>query len=273
MITFLFTLLHLSDHMRLGLTCKLLRKAAGILPPALCRLSIERRQYPPPYFAIPARDNRWIRPAAWRKPVTPPSSVQDGELHKLIRFAGITSLHLAFRGNITDWGLVVFMGLPNLPLQHLDLKRCQRITDGGLAHLQSLQQLRHLSLDRCMAITDDGLLHLKHLPLQHLNLTFCQRITDDGLAHLRSLQQLRHLSLARCHAINGTGLASLLTLPLQHLDLQLCHKITRAGMVQLEQLPHLEYLHVTRWPCAGVYIGKESILSFLQNCKNIQYVE
>ena len=210
--------------MRLGLTCKLLRKAAGILPPALCRLSIERRQYPPPYFAIPVLDNRWIRPAAWRKPVTPPSSVQDGELHKLIRFAGITSLHLAFRGNITDWGLVVFMGLPNLPLQHLDLKLCQRITDCGLAHLQSLQQLRHLSL-------------------------------------------------ARCHAINGTGLASLLTLPLQHLDLQLCHKITRAGMVQLEQLPHLEYLHVTRWPCAGVYVGKESILSFLQTCKNIQYVE
>ena len=232
--------------MRLGLTCKLLRKAAGILPPALCRLSIERRQCPPFFLAI---HNRWIRPAAWRKPVTPPSSVQDGELHKLIRFAGITSLHLAFRGNITDWGLVVFMGLPNLPLQHLDLKLCQRITDDGLAHLRSLQQLRHLSLDRC------------------------KRITDDGLAHLQSLQQLRHLSLARCHAINGTGLASLLTLPLQHLDLQLCHKITRAGMVQLEQLPHLEYLHVTRWPCAGVYIGKESILSFLQTCKNIQYVE
>eukprot|EP00808_Paulinella_micropora_P023757 g70625.t1 len=74
--------------------------------------------------------------------------------------------------------------LSALPITHLDLFGCERITDAGLAHLAALP-LQRLDLGGCDDhITDAGLAHLSALPLRHIRLYSCYRITDAGLQHL-----------------------------------------------------------------------------------------
>ena len=118
--------------------------------------------------------------------------------------------------NITD---SVLRNLPSY--RYLDLTRCKRITDAGLAHISTLTSLQHLDLDNCTRITDAGLAHLSTLTsLQHLDLNNCTRITDAGLAHISTLTSLQHLYLSFCPSITDAGLAHLSTLTsLQHLNL------------------------------------------------------
>ena len=269
-ITVLFTFLHLGDHIRLGRTFKFLRDAAGILP---CPT---KSDMPP--------DKSWIRPAVWRKPVTPPKSVKDEELHRLLRFARPTSLHLGYCWDITDQGL---LRLQNLPLQYLDLSCC-KITDVALGYLQQLLQLQRLNLKGCKAITYNCLVHLKDLPLQYLDLSDCPNV---GLGHLQQLVKLQRLELKGCKAITDEGLVHLKNLPLQHLNLESCRisddglahlqsltqlrhlslaycyrTITIDGLVKLGQLPQLKYLDVTgprRMSRREIYVGKKNILRFL----------
>ncbi len=69
-------------------------------------------------------------------------------------------------------------------LESLDLKSA-KMTNAGLAHLQSLRQLRKLSLEGT-AITDEGLSHLKPLSqLQELTLK-CAQVTEHGIQEFQS---------------------------------------------------------------------------------------
>ena len=62
--------------------------------------------------------------------------------------------------NVTDEGLLVIGGLPNLAKLHLENTQ---ITDAGLAHLSALDKLEYLNLYGTQ-VTDAGLEHLKSLP-------------------------------------------------------------------------------------------------------------
>ncbi len=94
-------------------------------------------------------------------------------------------------------------------LKWLDLNRCYRITDAGLAHLKGLTKLEKLYLIGCTRITDAGLVHLKGLTtLKVLDLSRTN-ITDDGLAHLKGLTNLEKLDLFYCDKITAAGVQSL----------------------------------------------------------------
>ena len=58
------------------------------------------------------------------------------------------------------------------------------------SHISALP-LKHLDLTYCIKITDAGLAHLFKLPLQHLNVSCCNKITDAGPDHLSSLEHLQ----------------------------------------------------------------------------------
>ena len=115
-----------------------------------------------------------------------------------------------------------------------------RVTDAGLAHVQSLTSLQQLDLQRT-EITDDGLMHLRSLTqLQRLYLDRTQ-ITSAGLVHLSSLTALQWIRLDGTN-ITDDGLLHLV--PLQQLEgLQLLDtRITDAGLVHLHRLPKLRTL-------------------------------
>ena len=61
----------------------------------------------------------------------------------------------------------------------LDISRCTRITDAGLAHLTGIHTL---TMRGCARITNAGLAHLTGI--HTLNMSLCDRITNAGLAHL-----------------------------------------------------------------------------------------
>ena len=119
-------------------------------------------------------------------------------------------------------------------LQHvtsLDLSRCNKIMDAGLAHLGQLSQLTNLNLESCKQITDAGLAHLGQLSqLTNLRLGNCNQITDAGLACLGQLSQLANLFLSCCNQITDAGLAHLGQLSqLTNLNLPYSEQITDAG--------------------------------------------
>ena len=115
------------------------------------------------------------------------------------------------------------VGILGRLLQILDLRRCEAITDGGVAHLAELTSLQLLTLCGCETITDGGVAHLTELKsLQSLDLSGGEEITDGGVAHLADLKTLRSLDLSGCRQITDGGVAHLRELTsLQSLDLGL----------------------------------------------------
>ena len=163
-------------------------------------------------------------------------SLQPDEPIPVNRFADIRKLELS-SSQITDAGLVHLKSLQQLQTLFL---LSQKITDAGLVHLKSLQQLQELIL-LSPEITDAGLVHLKSLQqLQELFLGSPQ-IMDAGLVHFKSLQQLQKLSLV-CSQITDAGLVHFKSLQqLQKLSLS-CPQITDAGLVHLKSLQQLQEL-------------------------------
>jgi Leucine Rich repeat len=92
------------------------------------------------------------------------------------------------------------------------------VTNGGMAHIQSLTRLRHLDLHHTQ-ISDGGLVYLGRLSrLQELDLSHT-RITAAGLAHLVALNDLRSLNLSATE-VGGPGVVHLRKLSnLRSLDL------------------------------------------------------
>jgi uncharacterized membrane protein/YHS domain-containing protein len=78
-------------------------------------------------------------------------------------------------------------------IQSLDLAST-KITNAGLAALESMTNLTHVHLERT-AVTDAGLAHLAKLrKLQYINL-YGDNVTDAGLVYLKGLTNLHHLYL------------------------------------------------------------------------------
>ena len=144
----------------------------------------------------------------------------------------------------------------------LNLTQCRMITNEGLKHLASLENLRELFL-REANINDEGLKHLA--PLKNLTaLDLSQtNIEDAGLAHLRTLTELITLNLWGATKISGDGLIHLE--PLKKLSKLVLMDIplTDAELAPLEDLKNLSnlYLHGTNTTQAG----KDKLIKSLPN--------
>ncbi len=176
------------------------------------------------------------------------TNLSDRDLKTILDKASgtrITSINLSKCKKITDAGLAHLVTLTRL--SSLNLRGCYNITDAGLAHLSKLTLLSSLNLWGCLShITDAGLAHLSKLTLlSSLNLKWCFNITDAGLAHLSSLTSLTSLNLGGTFLnITDAGLAHLSKLTLlSSLNLSHCKNITDGGLAHLSKLTSLTSLN------------------------------
>jgi hypothetical protein len=140
----LFPLLGLAEHFCLARCCKCLLAVAGVPPPPMMF-----RSFPP-----------------WNKHVTLTDPTDD-HVQRLTSFAPITSIALVGEG-FTDDGMRY---LQQLPLRHLDLSRCYKITD----------KQHFVKWTWCSNITDGGLVYLQQLPRRYytpirdiINFKYCR---------------------------------------------------------------------------------------------------
>jgi beta-lactamase regulating signal transducer with metallopeptidase domain len=104
-----------------------------------------------------------------------------------------------FSPKLTDAGLAALESLHSLKALTLDY---EELTDAGLAHLEGLRGLRELHLTS-PHVTDAGLLHLQ--PLHALvELTLACAVTEAGLKHFAPLKELRKLIVYRLPANPAT---------------------------------------------------------------------
>lgn len=90
--------------------------------------------------------------------------------------------------------------------------RCDSITDDGLAALANgCKKIKLLNLCYCNKITDSGLGHLGSLEeLTNLELRCLVRITGIGISSIASgCKSLIELDLKRCYSVDDAGLGAL----------------------------------------------------------------
>ena len=99
-------------------------------------------------------------------------------------------------------------------LQHLDLSRCESLTDRGLkAVAMRCSGLRFIALECCFCITDLGVKAIaKQCPsLMHVDLKRCTQVTDSGIQSIvASCKNIETLILSGCKALTDAALASFL---------------------------------------------------------------
>jgi hypothetical protein len=132
-------------------------------------------------------------------------------------------------------------------LTSLDISESTRLTDKGIAHLESLTNLTSLNLCWTKDISDEGLAHIKPLTnLTFLDLSYCFRITDEATtSSISSLTRLTTLKLSWDHKLTDqllTGIQSLTNLT--ELNLSDCDKITDDGLVNVKSLTNLNRLNL-----------------------------
>jgi F-box/leucine-rich repeat protein 14 len=113
--------------------------------------------------------------------------------------------------------LVCAEGLPGIgaldQLTSLCLKNCERLGDGSLDSLTSLQQLVHLDISGCRELTGAGLAPLAQLnnnSLETLRMQHCIGLRGPNcLVHLAALNKLTVMHLGGCDNMVGTALRDL----------------------------------------------------------------
>ncbi|PUZ78186.1 hypothetical protein GQ55_1G432700 [Panicum hallii var. hallii] len=94
----------------------------------------------------------------------------------------------------------------------LNLRYCTQITDAGLKHLSTLEELTNLELRCLVRITGIGItsIAIDCPSLIELDLKCCYSVDDAGLWALsRYSQNLRQLTISYCQ-VTGLGLGHLL---------------------------------------------------------------
>jgi F-box/leucine-rich repeat protein 2/20 len=102
-------------------------------------------------------------------------------------------------------------------LRHLDLSRCDRLTDRGVKAIgHMVPELEGLQLSRCSSVTDTGLEpilastpRLTHLELEDLE-DITNSLLSEHLAKAPCITILEHLSLSYCENIGDVGVLPLM---------------------------------------------------------------
>lgn len=134
----------------------------------------------------------------------PYTNLDDTGLEKLRPMPSLTILGI-WHTKVTNDGLRHVGEMTSL--QWFSVEGVEAISDEGVAHLSSLQELSHLGLG-WTRVTDDGMPHLTRLgSLQSLRLDQTG-LTDRGLETLASIKTLRQLSIGGT-AVTDAGIAKL----------------------------------------------------------------
>ncbi|KAI9769902.1 MAG: hypothetical protein M1835_006624 [Candelina submexicana] len=114
------------------------------------------------------------------------------------------------------------------------------------------RKLKHLDLTRCQGLTDKGVKSLAgNVPhIEGLQLSKCNLLTDDALTDLiASVPRLTHLDLEELDELSNTTLQNLAKAPcknrLEHLCISYCEELGDSGMLQvLKNCPRLKNLEM-----------------------------
>ncbi|XP_026931767.2 F-box/LRR-repeat protein 14-like [Acinonyx jubatus] len=130
--------------------------------------------------------------------------------------SGLISLDLGGCSGLADRALVaISRGLGHL--QHLSLRKLQRLTDAGCTALGGLQELQSLDLAECCLVSGWGLAqalgsgHRAPAPLASLSLAYCTSLKDASVLSLISVlsPSLRVLDLSSCVALTNRTLQAI----------------------------------------------------------------
>jgi hypothetical protein len=169
------------------------------------------------------------------------SNVQacDDLLKKISKLPGLKELLLTDT-QATDEGLRYIGEMTGL--EKLRIHSAMLVTDAGVSHLASLQNLKHILINRSN-LTNDSLVLLSSLPrIEHLVLQQ-NHFSDEGLARLHGKDRLKRLYIGIGDVqITDGGMAHLKGFrKLEHLDIQ-NSKITAHGLEQVKGLSNLKDL-------------------------------
>ncbi|KAK3251697.1 hypothetical protein CYMTET_38958 [Cymbomonas tetramitiformis] len=137
----------------------------------------------------------------------------------------ITHLDLGRCDKITDVGTVCLHGLKNL--KYLNLYGCYELTD--ISHIMRLTFLTRLNLSGMNDVSSSALRELSKLTrLQQLHLSDNDKVDDEVIKSISQLQRLTHLNLSLLFGrISNDGLYCVAAMPvLTHLNLYCCTNIT-----------------------------------------------
>lgn len=171
------------------------------------------------------------------------TNVADADLNILETFTELKILNVADLG-VSDATLSRIATLEHL--HTLSVGPSGQLTDDGLKHLASLNELKGLSVSHTN-IGDAGLKHLENLQtLKSLHLDDTN-ITASGIARLaKALPELESLSVGQT-GIGDEGLRGIGNLKLTYLQLDKM-EITDTGLAHLSRLDTLETLKLTGSP-------------------------
>eukprot|EP01094_Clydonella_sp_ATCC50884_P022640 TRINITY_DN5252_c0_g1_i2.p1 TRINITY_DN5252_c0_g1~~TRINITY_DN5252_c0_g1_i2.p1 ORF type:complete len:742 (-),score=340.14 TRINITY_DN5252_c0_g1_i2:296-2359(-) len=155
-------------------------------------------------------------------------TIGDRALHELAQQCRrIESVNLAGCLKVTNAGIAVLQSCPNI--QSLNLKRCSQITDPVFEALG--HSLQALDLSECSQLTDNAVIQIARRSsdnLQTLKLSG-RNITDASLQHVADqCTHLRELELVGCERISDSAIYTLARMctRLQVLNLTRCKNIT-----------------------------------------------
>ena len=169
--------------------------------------------------------------------VSAPHRVTNDSLAHVASFGRLSILDLSHTPRLTDAGLVHLKTLENL--QELSLSGTE-VSDAGLAHLSGLSSLKQLDLSKTRVV-GEGLSHLRASQLERLYIHETA-FTDEGMAALTAFTSLRALALN--NKVTDVGLQELATLPNLELLFLQQPAVTKAGVEQLQKaLPRCEIVH------------------------------
>jgi Leucine-rich repeat (LRR) protein len=201
-------------------------------------------------------------------PVTDAGLKSLSSLHTLrwlgLRDTRVTAAGLAHLEGLTgleyllvDWDKIGGAGLVHLrymaKLRELDLSDLP-VTDEQVAILEGLRGLRNLNLWRCSKLTDAGLAHVGRLGRLEYLTVGSPNISDAGMAHLAGLANLIGLSLANT-PVTDIGLEHLTGLTgIRELDLPGA-KVTGDGLRHLSKMTRLRWLDLQGTPLLSSGLG------------------
>ncbi|XP_019511694.1 PREDICTED: leucine-rich repeat-containing protein 29 isoform X2 [Hipposideros armiger] len=155
---------------------------------------------------------------------------------------GLTSLDLSGCSELSDRALLaVSRGLRHL--QHLSLRKLQRLTDAGCTALGGLWELQSLDMAECCLVSGRelaralGSVHGAPPPLASLSLAYCSSLKDASVLSLIPLlgPSLRVLDLSSCVALTNRTLQAI-CIYLTHLSvlcLAWCKELRDWGLLGL----------------------------------------
>ncbi|XP_019511687.1 PREDICTED: leucine-rich repeat-containing protein 29 isoform X1 [Hipposideros armiger] len=177
---------------------------------------------------------------------------------------GLTSLDLSGCSELSDRALLaVSRGLRHL--QHLSLRKLQRLTDAGCTALGGLWELQSLDMAECCLVSGRelaralGSVHGAPPPLASLSLAYC--------SSLKPHRELEHQALGpKDPSPQPQGSSLFMLQSLQELDLTACSKLTDASLAKVLQFPQLRQLSLSLLPA----LTDKGLVAVARGCPSLE---